>query len=103
MSPMVVGTLMRGGGGVGTLFLYLDSPYMEGRVGGEFYVPELELLLETSNGWAVWLLSDELAHQTLACQCTRGVRQCSAYYLSRNLSPSTQRPGPNTKRPKTRQ
>ena len=31
-------------GGVGSLLLYLDSPDMEGRVGGEFYVPELELL-----------------------------------------------------------
>ena len=90
-------------GGVGSLLLYLDSPDIEGRVGGEFYVPELELLLETAHGWGVWLLSDELAHHTLAGQCTRGVRQCSAHYLSKNLSSAEQRPGPSTKRPKTRQ
>ena len=84
-------------------FKYVIFRSLTCRAGGEFYVPELELLLEAAHGWGVWLLSDELAHHTLAGQCTRGVRQCSAHYLSRNLSSAEQRPGPNTKRPKTRQ
>ena len=61
-----------------TLWRYTYPPLYSAMCRFEFaelsdhYVHELELLLETAHGWGVWLLSDELAHRTLAGQCREG-------------------------------
>ena len=79
-----------GAGGVGSLLLYLDYVGEERRgaiiEGGEFLLHDLGIVFETYHGFAIWMYSSMILHQTLRGYARRGERMCSAHFLNQNLT-----------------